>query len=56
VLVVRVKDSTLAADPRLAPAEALRLIHEYAPGLALELEQARQEKRAARLEFDDAHE
>jgi hypothetical protein len=56
VLVVRVKDSTLAADPRLAPAEALRLIHEYAPGLALELEQARHEKRAARLEFDDAHE
>jgi hypothetical protein len=56
VLTIRVKDCTLAVDARLAPAEALRLIHDYAPGLAIELEQARQEKRAARLEFDDAHE
>jgi hypothetical protein len=53
VLVIRVNDSTLAADPGLAPADALGLIEEYAPGLAAELEQARQQKRGASLELKD---
>jgi hypothetical protein len=52
VLVIRVNDSTLAADPGLAPADALALIEEYAPGLAAELEQARQQKRGACLKFE----
>ena len=53
VLVIRVGDATLAADPGLAPADALGLIHEHAPGLAAELEQERREKRGAYFEFDD---
>ena len=52
VLAIRVQDCALAADPGLAPADALALIHDYAPGLAIELEAARKEKRAARLIFD----
>jgi hypothetical protein len=39
-----------------APADALGLINDYAPLLARELEAARKEKRAARLQFNDGHE
>lgn len=57
VIVIRVSDSVLAADPDLAPTDAADLVVQYLPRLAGDLEAARKEKRpAARLELGDLHE
>lgn len=52
VVIVRVNDSALAADPRLAPADAEQVVMDHLPRLVANLATARQEKkRAARLEL-----
>jgi hypothetical protein len=57
VLVIRVGDAVLAADPGLAPTDAAQLIVEYLPHLAGDLDASRKEKRpAARLELGELHE
>jgi cysteine synthase len=53
VLVIRPHDSVFAVDPRCAPVDAERLVKEYVPHLAGRVEQARLEKRAARLRSGD---
>ena len=57
VVVVRVNDSVLAADPGLAPGDADALVCENMRELARNLEAARREKRkAARLELKPVRE
>ncbi len=52
VVVVRRDDAVLAADPRLAPADAGEVLADRLPGLVLDLATARAEKRkAARQEL-----
>jgi len=52
VMVVRRDDSVLSADPALMASDAYRLVEEYIPALAADLEQSRLEKRkAARLQL-----
>jgi hypothetical protein len=57
VMVVRRDDSVLAADPKMPVADVYRLVEEYIPALAADLEKSRAEKRkAARLELGKMHE
>jgi len=57
VVLVRVNDSALAADPGLAAADAEELANRYMIKLARDLEVARREKRtAARLELGEISE
>lgn len=57
VVIVRVNDSVLAADPGLAAGDAEELVNGYMIKLARDLETARREKRrAARLELGEMHE
>ncbi len=57
VVVVRVNDGVLAADPDLAPGDARELLSERVPPLAADLAAARQEKRrAARVEMEGLRE
>jgi phosphoglycerate dehydrogenase-like enzyme len=52
VVVVRVEDAVLAADPGLSASDAEELVAGYMMKLARDLESARREKRrAARLEL-----
>lgn len=54
VVVVRVNDAVLAADPKLMPDDAKDLVVERVIELARDLEAARKEKRkAARLKWED---
>jgi cysteine synthase len=57
VLVIRAHDSVFAVDPRCAPEDAQRLVEEYVPRLAGQVEHARREKKqAARLELGENRE
>jgi hypothetical protein len=57
VVVVRVNDAVLAADPGLAAGDAEELVNTYVMQLARGLEAARREKRkAARLEMEPVRE
>lgn len=57
VVVIRVNDAVLAADPGLTAADAAGLLVDYVPRLAADLEAARKEKRAgARMEMEPVRE
>ncbi len=53
VVVIRRDDAALAADPAMPPADVRRLVEDYTPRLAGDLERARREARAGgRLEME----
>jgi cysteine synthase len=57
VIVIRVNDSALAADPLLAPEDIRERVTSHLPGLILDLVEARKEKRkAARQQLGELHE
>lgn len=57
VLVIRPHDSVFAVDSRCTPDDAERLLTEYVPRLAQQVEQARKDKKAAaRLELGENRE
>lgn len=57
VVVVRVNDAALAADPLLAPNDAQDLVIDRVIDLARDLSAARREKRkGARVELEELHE
>lgn len=57
VLVIRAHDSVFAVDPSCAPEDAQRLVEQYVPRLAGQVQNTRREKRqAARLELGENRE
>lgn len=57
VLVIRPHDSVFAVDPRCTPEDAQRLVEQYVPRLASQVEHTRREKtQAARLELGENRE
>jgi hypothetical protein len=57
VVVIRVQDAVLTADPALAAGDAQDLIEGKIGQLAVDLEAARKEKRkAGRLQMGELHE
>lgn len=51
VLVIRPHDSVFSVDPGCAPVDAGELVAEYLPRLMSRVEEARKQKKAARLEL-----